>query len=295
MDRKSQTVLQSARKDFDSVVAQAQKEFTKLTTETPSTSSEAPIEEKTESDTATVTATEPTADAEPIPSTSATPTQESSSTPAVTFQSVFSRLQSRIPPNVIATVQSNLPESLRTGDLGQIRSTLSAEFQRVQGVTRAQAEEYMHKSEAIIRDVVKEAGDVLRDAVKVVPPEEADPTPVILWDGTDIWQLAAPFRSSGVGKGKGKAKDGRRASESQRAVATRAEALLKQLRQDPAILSVDPEATDSAREVFEQWLKTEEDALEGGVGGAQWTKKVEGVLDDGPDGTALRATQDALG
>lgn len=151
----------------------------------------------------------------------------------------------------------------------------------------------MHKSEVILKDVMKEAGDVLRDAVKVVPPEEADTNPGLMWDGTDIWHLASPLMGGGSdakGKGKGKARDGR-----QRAVATRAEALLKQLKHDPSIISVDPEVTESVRETYAFWLKDEVETLESGTSGAQWAQKVEEALADDTDGAALKTTQDSLG
>ncbi|EDR10972.1 uncharacterized protein LACBIDRAFT_324999 [Laccaria bicolor S238N-H82] len=64
--------------------------------------------------------------------------------------SLFSRLQSALPPNIVATVNNTTPESLKhvtdNVDFAGIRSNLLTEFQRVQGVTCAQAEEYVHKS-----------------------------------------------------------------------------------------------------------------------------------------------------
>lgn len=78
-------------------------------------------------------------------------------------------------------MQAQLPECLKNAqhiDLAQLGSMLSSELQRVQDVTRAQAEEYVHKSEALLHEVMKEAVDVLREAVKVIPPEEGGATEV---------------------------------------------------------------------------------------------------------------------
>ena len=105
------------------------------------------------------------------------------------FQGLFSRVQSSLPPNISSTLEKNLPLSLKDSsghlsvDFAQLKSTLTAEFQRVQGVTRAQAEEYVHKSEALL----KEAGEYLKDAVKVVPPEGQEENGTeVTFDGTDL-------------------------------------------------------------------------------------------------------------
>ena len=70
--------------------------------------------------------------------------------------SFLSRLQATLPPNIVSTMQNHIPESIKHAsesiDLGQLRSTLVSDFQRVQGVTRAQAEEYFHKSEGLLRE-----------------------------------------------------------------------------------------------------------------------------------------------
>jgi hypothetical protein len=151
---------------------------------------------------------------------------------------------------------------------------------------------------------MKEAGDVLRDAVKVIPPEEGVPTgsaPGLVWDGTDMWMLPTPANElsdaigSGNGKGKGRdsgASSGRPSGEAQRAVATRAEALLKRLKNDPEIIKRDPEADEGIRALYNTWLRSEVDTKEGGILGDEWTRKVLAELADGP---ALQGTQDVLG
>ena len=83
--------------------------------------------------------------------------------------------------------------------------------------------------------------------------------------------------------------------DSQRAVATRAEALLKRLKHDPLIIRHDPEADPTVKELYVQWLATEVDTKENGIEGNEWTDKTNTVLADGADGEALKANRDTLG
>ncbi|KAJ7783324.1 hypothetical protein B0H16DRAFT_1496335 [Mycena metata] len=282
--KQSQTALEAARKDIGGVVTQAQQELTKLTT------TEAPRASETESEQTPAESS----DEATTPRTGSPATQEAS-TSSTGVQNLFSRLQSALPPNIVSTVQSHIPETLKQAseniDFAQMRASLTTEFQRVQGVTRVQAEEYVHKSEALLREAMKEAGEVLRDAVKVIPPEEAQSSSVpanMIWDGADMWML--PFDSSDP-SAKGKEKAGRQSTDTQLAVATRAEALLKRLKHDPEIIKHDPEADAGAKEFYGQWLAS---AMKDGVDGEEWTAKITAVLDESADGQALKANQDAL-
>jgi hypothetical protein len=245
-------------------------------------------------------------DAEPSTSseeaaTPTTSTREEGSEPSWSTQALFSRLQSALPPNIVATVQNNIPESLKHAseniDLQQMRTNLLSELQRVQGVTLAQAEEYAHKSEALLREAVKEAGEVLRDAVKVVPPDEAGSSAGgsgLMWDGTDMWML--PFDSS-ESTNTGKEKEGGRSSrlaETQMAVATRAEALLRRLKTDPSILRHNPEVEEGVKDQYAKWRESEMDKLDGGVDGAEWQARIDTALKD-VDGQALKQLEELLG
>jgi len=237
------------------------------------------------------------------PSTSsegaATPTTSTREGPEPSWstQALFSRLQSALPPNIVATVQNNIPESLKHAseniDLQQMRTNLLSELQRVQGVTLAQAEEYAHKSEALLREAVKEAGEVLRDAVKVVPPDEAGSSAGgsgLVWDGTDMWML--PFDPSESTPGK--EKEGGRSSrlaETQRAVATRAEALLRRLKTDPTILRHNPEVEEGIKDQYAKWRELEADKLDGS---AEWQARIDAALKD-VDGQALTQLEELLG
>jgi hypothetical protein len=282
------------------VVTQAQRELGKLTdsTEAPPTTpadtdvydAKDPSEEESESESDPGTAPE-------------TPIAESprGAGPSSTLQSFFTRLQSSVPPTIVSTVQAQLPESLKHPqniDLTQLRTTLSAEFQRVQGVTRAQAEEYVHKSEHLLREAMKEAGEALRDAVKVIPPEESggSSSQGLVWDGADMWML--PTVEGGDVKGKGKETDSgpssrRQSEDARRAVATRAQVLLKQLKSNPEIIKLDPE-TEASSGTFHAWISDVQSKGEQ-PGTKAWSERVAGVLSDPQDGHTLQETLDTLG
>jgi hypothetical protein len=292
---KSQAVLEHAKKDLGSVVTQAQREFGKFTQ---------PSETSAESETSPATGSAapetqvqdiPSHDEEGSLSSSVVTERGEPSSPSMSTspsQSIFARLQSALPPNIVSTVQNNIPESLKHAseriDLAHLRS----EFQRVQGVTRAQAEEYVHKSEALLREAMKEAGEVLKDVVKVVPPEEAEAPAGVVWDGTDMWMLptAGLESSDRASWSSEKGKESGSAS-ARRAVATRAEALLKKLKHDPEIIGHEMENDD----VFEQWVKVNVDSNEAGIKSSEWTERAEQALAETVDGTALRTTHDHLG
>ncbi|KIK97134.1 hypothetical protein PAXRUDRAFT_825264 [Paxillus rubicundulus Ve08.2h10] len=316
--KQSEAALATARRDFGQVVTQAQRELGKLAN---ADASLAAGSSTTEGETSPASDHEDESDAGKSAETPTTETERSesaehgastdTSTPALatsTTQSLFSRLQSSLPPNVVSAVQAQLPDSLKNPqniDLSHLRTTLSSEFQRVQGVTRAQAEEYVHKSEAMLREAMKEAGEVLREAVKVIPPEaDSAGTSGFVWDGSNVWMLpglaadADGGRSSGSSsKGKGKESDSgpssrRQLEDSRRAVATRAESLLKQLRSNAEIIKLDP-AIDTSNEAYLAWAEASEASGEG-FGTQVWSERVAEALSDPLDGTALQSTLDTL-
>ncbi|KAL1942625.1 hypothetical protein VTO73DRAFT_4865 [Trametes versicolor] len=313
--KQSQTALETARKDLGQVVQQAQKELTKLTAEAPpSDAPDAPEPSASATEqAASLPAEAEAAAASAETSSSHNTSEDSSSQPQSPSQpqTLFARLQASLPPNLVATVQTQLPESLRETleharvgsaslsalDFAQLRSTITSELQRVQGAT----EEYVHRSE----DFLREAGEFLKDAVKVVPPQEGDDGyPGLIWDGTDVWMLPSstgPTTPSGDAKGKGKEREGRSSSSSGRssvdtlrAVATRAESMLKQLRHDPEVIKADPHEDEKVRELFAGWLAAEVASEEHGLGTAAWKEKVGKALADSTDGAALKATMDTL-
>lgn len=309
----SQQALETAKKDFSEVVVQAQKELSKLSVgaETPRAST---LEVREGEETTTVVelgneaeSSNASASTDELGESASTP-REGMSAEATTTQSFFSRLQATLPPAIVTTVQNNLPESIKHAseniDFGQLRSNVLHDLQRVQGVTLTQAEEYLHKSEVLLREAMKEAGEVLREAVKVVPPEEAGSSAGtgrgLLWDGTDVWML--PFENgSGRTSVVPESSDGGQSEavhEPQRAVAavaTRAEALLKRLKEDPAILRLDPEQDENSKIVFASWREKEVETKDGGIEGKEWGDKITEALEDGVDGQALRQLEDTLG
>jgi len=144
----------------------------------------------------------------------------------------------------------------------------------------------------LIRDAVKEAGEVLRDAVKVIPPDQAGSNEGMIWDGTDMWMLPANSSDS-IGK-EGDATGPMKGAEAQSAVATRAEALLRRLKREPAILRHDPEADEGNRDEYRAWLEGDVNSKEGGIDGLEWKGKIAAVLEEPLDGPALKELRDIL-
>jgi len=304
-------------------VLQAQKEIEKLTAGAGEV--QPPAEASTSASTSTTERGEGTSRS--VPSTSSaseksgtegtegseslTPVERSTAgdeTPSASTssQSLFGRLQSAIPPNLILTVQNNIPESLKSAseniksasenlihasesiDISQIGNNLLTEFQRVQGITRVQAEEYARKSEALIREAVREANEVLKDAVKIIPPEEGEGGvgAGLVWDGSDMWML--PVDQSQA-SGSGKEREGSAPPENQTAVASRALALLQRLQSDPTIIQHDPEVDEGAKEAYKAWLADEFEA-KGGAEGKEWKERSEKLLKDEAPLAALYAS-----
>ncbi|KDR75750.1 hypothetical protein GALMADRAFT_248422 [Galerina marginata CBS 339.88] len=297
--KQSQVALETARKDFSEVVVQAQKELSKFT----AAEAEVPQEtnETTDKGEGTSTAARSSTSAEEA--STSEPSAGDASTSSGSTTSLFSRMQAALPPNIVATVQNNIPESLKHAseniDLQQIRTNLLSELQRVQGVTLAQAEEYAHKSEALLREAVKEAGEVLRDAVKVLPPDQAGPAvggSSLMWDGTDMWMLPSdPSESTVSGTGKDREAGGSsKGPETQTAVASRAEALLRRLKRDPTIIRHDPEVEEGVKDQYLAWREKEVDILDGGAEGAAWSAMIDAALEDTSDGQTLKHLEETL-
>jgi hypothetical protein len=309
----SSAALQSGIQEVAQQAKEARKELNWIATgNTDGTSTTTETSTSTEETTPTTSLPTSTSDEkgkakeEPI----TTPSDHSSSTepsasPSSTSFNFLSKLQSSIPPSLVSTVQNALPESLKqhathppSVDFAALRSTLSSEFQRVQGLTRAQAEEYVHRSEGLIREAVKQGGEFFKDAVRVVPPDaDAPASQGVFWDGTDVWAFEAVPVTAGTGKGKERIPplSEEQVQDAQRAVATRAEALLKRLRSDPEILKADPDTDQSLQDMYPNWVSKEVVSKDGGINGPEWKSKINATLADGPDGKALQATYDALG
>jgi hypothetical protein len=276
------------------VVTQAQKELTKLTSD----ASAHPGPENTSRNGENASAESELLDQTHVdPEVTSSLRQEHPDVPST--NTLFSRLQAGLPPNIVAAVSSHLPESLRHAseniDLVQLRTNLLNEFQRVQGVTRTQAEEYVHKSETLLREAMKEAGEVLRDAVKIIPPEDnqSNGGAGLVWDGSDMWSLPEPLDSTAPEREQ--RPESRVQQGSTDSVATRAEFLLRRLKHDPAIIRHDPETDASLKELYSTWISSEVDSKDGGIDGEAWSAKSSALLDDPVAGEPLKDTRDTLG
>lgn len=272
-------MLETARKDLGDVVLQAQRELGKLTGEAQAGDEAAPrgpLTDQAESEVNADSPSTPEGGEEGSLSSSCVTETNVPTTPS--SQTFFARLQSALPPN-IASLPDSLKHASESLDLAQLRT---------------HAEEYVHKSEVMLREAVKEAGEVLKDVVKIVPPEESGGVGAVPWDGTDMWLLVSsiPDRQQDKRKGKERAAS---LTSAERAVSTRAEALLRRLKRDPDIIKHDPEADGEVRAQFEEWVLVEVNSKDGGLDGPLWKKAMEDVLGEPVDGEALKATHDTLG
>lgn len=282
----SQTVFQTAQRDFGDIVPQVQRE-TSTTTEETRPSSTTP--------TASSIATLNDADVDTAANTSTEPSDPSSSQSVWNTQALFSRLQSALPPNVVSTVQSHIPRSIKHAsgniDLAQIRTNLFSEVQRIQGVTRAQAEEYAHKSEALLREAVKEAQGVLRDAVKVIPPEETNSRLNSTSSGSNLGgsntspeDVEVTVTDATVDSEKGMS-----------AVSSRAEVFLTRLTHDPTIMRTDPASDTVTKESYTAWIQKEVASKNGGLEGEEWRTTITKSLEDPANGQALMCLKETVG
>jgi hypothetical protein len=319
------------------VVEQARAEIGKIASEasvarpspvSPSHSAAAPMDIDSTPDDAEVKDKGKMKDPSELPASSET-TQPAPEIPSIST-SIYARLQSRMPPNLqpsaIAATLSSATSAASSVDLANIRSTLTANIQRAQdNLPLAQAEKlaegYLHKSQ----ELFKEAGEFLKDAVKVVPPAIgpdgkpiADDTMPIV-SGTDVWLFSSPIGTAGWG---GPAAGEREASATpplkeprasmsslksreslftgHMSQATRSEALLRRLKYDPEMIRLDPALDDTVRAEFIAFAEDVNTKL-GGVSGETMVTRISDVLKPGPEGEleadakALIDTRDLLG
>lgn len=149
-------------------------------------------------------------------------------------QTLFTRLQSSLPPDLLTSLRETIPDSVRDA---QARRELAQVAQaRVQGAA-ARGEE-----------LLRGASVFLRDAVRVVPPDEAAASASASASGT-------PSAHEGTtAELPGKAAPPPVGVSS--APATRRGALLRALREYPAILRVDPAKEERSAALFTSWVET---------------------------------------
>ncbi|KAI0028751.1 hypothetical protein K488DRAFT_89433 [Vararia minispora EC-137] len=261
--KQSQDALLAARKDLGQYATQAQqyasqagkeleKEFSKLGIVNQSSSSPQIRETPGADGEASTSGSASLSSSSTLPDPSDTPTSPTTSS------NLFARLQDSLPPDLVNTLQSHLPESIRHAperlDLTQLRSTL----QRVR----------LQDATARGEELLKSAGDFLRDAVRVVPPPTEE-------------------ESAGLSsrpKGKAPMRDG--------AIGTRKDALFRALRSNAAILRIDPAAEKSSEAMFKTWEEKQVAASDGGILGATWQTKIDAELKDA--GESLSALREEL-
>lgn len=261
-----------------------------------------------------------------IPTSSSAPVSDLFSRLSTTLTATMHEAQSHLPANLrqlnsstlssnLASLQKSFSETIASNphldvnNLSAMRSSLTENIQKNLNAAGTAinfkqaerlAEEYLKKSEGLLHD----AGEFLKEAVKVVPPEEGGASyQGMAWDGSDMYAFSTSVKSTPGDKnasttqgGGGGGNSPSRSMEFTRA--SRKDALLKRLRTDRQLLLVDPAGeneTPSRREAFQNFVK---DTIEsqGGVDGEQVRKQIEAELaEDQRDILSFKATKDALG
>ena len=275
---KGQNAIQAARKDLGIYVSQAQRELNKQISTTLSSASPTPASD-TDAQSSTASSSldlvdNSTADGEGSASSSTSastatlpdPQQQQRQRPdeaqsSLNAQTLFTRLQSSLPPDLLTGLRDTIPDSVRDA---QARRELAQVAQaRVQGAA-ARGEE-----------LLRGASVFLRDAVRVVPPEEADSSssPSTTPSAHESTMLRGKTVSTPIVVSS--------------APATRRGALLCALRENPAILRVDPSEEERSAVLFASWVEKV------GAEASRDESRRESELsaDDG----VLRSTRSALG
>lgn len=216
-----------------------------------------------------------------------------------TFQSLQKQIQPTVASASTAASQAAAQASQAASqvDIQGIRTSLNSNLQRLQSNPLLQeaeklADEYRLKSEALLN----QAGEYLKDAVKVIPPEGDEHHPNVAWDGSDVWMFPSPIGTAGWG-GAGDAKARRSSGEAMTSTArmTRSEAVLARLRRDPEMLKLDPNDDAVVKERYQQYVQ-EDITAHGGLEGELWSGRIHAASDEkDPEGVALAATRYKLG
>ena len=262
---KSQSAIEAARKDLGEYVSQAQKgfneQFATLSVNSPSPTAEGEIptaatDSSRDLNDTTTTDGESSASSSASASTATLPDQPQQAQQHPGAHTLFTRLQSSLPPDLLTTLRDTLPDSVRDA---QGRQELAQAAQ-------ARVHDAAARGEVLLRG----ASVFLRDAVRVVPPEPATAqasasTPPAFEDATTP-RAEAPAVVISV------------------TPATRRDALLRALRATPAILRVDPVKEERSATLFVIWAQT--DGL-----GDETQREAELAADEG----LLQITRSKLG
>ena len=273
---KGQNVIQAARKDLGGYVSQAQRGLNNQISSTLSTASPAPASDTSAQSSAASSSGDlidiSTADGEGSASSSTSAStatlpgpqqqqQPDEAQSSLNAQTLFTRLQSSLPPDLLTGLRDTIPDSVRDA---QARRELAQVAQaRVQGAA-ARGEE-----------LLRGASVFLRDAVRVVPPEEIDSSPSA--------STTPSAHESTMPRGKAVPTPNVVSSTP----ATRRGALLCALRENPAILRVDPAKEERSAALFASWVER--------VGAETSRDESRRESELGADDEALGSTHSALG
>jgi hypothetical protein len=278
MGSKGQSAIQTARKDLGDYVSQAQRGLNNQLSTTPPASSNVPTSDADAQSSVASSSRElidlTTADGESSASSSTSASTATLADPqqqqrpdqaqSLNAQTLLNRLQSSLPPDLLTSLRDTIPDSVR--DPQGRRELAQVAQARVQGAA-ARGEE-----------LLRGASVFLRDAVRVVPPEEAASSL------SASSASGAPSAHEGTTKPRGKAASPSAAVAS--TPATRRGALLRALREYPAILRVDPAKEERSAALFASWVEV--------VGAEASRDESQRELELGADDGMLRGTHSAL-
>lgn len=294
--------MQAARSDLDKTVKQAREEYSRLQSQT--------VEVVRKEKTPEPAATESLSPSDKGKAREIEPASEASlATASAAASNLFAKLTSTstaIQANLQQTLQTTLeahpnlptnPTRLRQ-TLAQSLHLASARENFDMSLKQAErlAEEYLKKSEGLM----SEAGEWVKEAVKIVPPQEGEERPGVVWDGTDMYAFSTsstPPKADNDRSAASQMYGSASVSPADRA-AMRKQALLRRLRSDKDLLLVNPasEAESEERRVaFAEYVATEIEAR-GGIEGDAIRAEIWAEL--GPEGNdveELKGLRDELG
>jgi len=276
---KGQSAIQAARKDLGDYVSQAQKGINQqlvslsesVPPSTPTTDADAqlptPSSSRDLADSVTTDGGSSGSSSTSVSTAMLPDLQQQEDAQSPTPQTLFTRLQSSIPPDLLTSLRDTIPDSVRDS---QARMDLAHAAQaRMQGAA-ARGEE-----------LLRGASVFLRDAVRVVPP---DPHAAASTASASSRPHSRSASASATAAAVGETKSSPAVQAIGLTPATRRGALLRALRTNPAILRVDPAAEERSAVFFAAWVDAGRDAASDAS-----RRESELAADDGTLGSTLSA------
>lgn len=222
---------------------------------------------------------------------------------ASAFLNRLSSSTSQLQTNLQSTLQSTLASAQANPALSnptQLRAQLAENFRLTSAKENLQlsmkqaeklAEEYMKKGDQWVKDAEKWMGE----AIKVVPPEEAERRAAgMSWDGSDWYSFSTSTsekKDDLLSDAESKTPRSSMQMSGAALAGSRKEALLRRLREDKELLMVDPEGegeTQERKDEFRKWVeeewpkaqKEEREKEEGNVGGVRMALVPEQLSDE---------------